>query len=73
MRWILKTLNRDLAYGGLKRVDSFFWGTELASSGLPQGRELEILQGLKDKVPSRVFTTPYTNPVGGDATRSATT
>ncbi|MDO1580605.1 extracellular solute-binding protein [Rhizobium oryzicola] len=64
-----ETLNRDLAYGGLKRVDSFFWGTELASSGLPQGRELEILQGLKDKVPSRVFTTPYTNPVGGDATK----
>lgn len=59
-------LNKNLAYGGLKRVDSFFWGTELASSGLPQGRELEILNGLKDKVPARVFTTPYTNPVGGD-------
>ncbi|KAB1089099.1 ABC transporter substrate-binding protein [Neorhizobium galegae] len=59
-------LNKNLAYGGLKRVDSFFWGTELASSGLPQGKELEILNGLKDKIPARVFTTPYTNPVGGD-------
>ncbi|MDQ0132373.1 microcin C transport system substrate-binding protein [Neorhizobium galegae] len=59
-------LNKNLAYGGLKRVDSFFWGTELASSDLPQGKELEILNGLKDKVPARVFTTPYTNPVGGD-------
>ncbi len=59
-------LNKNLAYGGLKRVDSFFWGTELASSGLPQGKELEILNGLKDKVPARVFTTPYINPVGGD-------
>ena len=59
-------INKNLAYGGLKRVDSFFWGTELASSGLPQGRELEILESLKDKVPARVFTTPYTNPVGGD-------
>lgn len=59
-------LNKNLAYGGLKRVDSFFWGTELASSGLPQGKELEILNGLKDEVPARVFTTPYTNPVGGD-------
>lgn len=59
-------LNKNLAYGGLKRVDSFFWGTQLASSGLPQGKELEILNGLKDKVPARVFTTPYTNPVGGD-------
>jgi microcin C transport system substrate-binding protein len=59
-------LNKNLAYGGLKRVDSYFWGTELASSGLPQGRELEILDRLKDKVPASVFTTPYTNPVGGD-------
>ena len=59
-------LNKNLAHNGLQRVDSFFWGTELASSGLPQGRELEILQGLKDKVPPEVFTTPYTNPVGGD-------
>ncbi|MCQ1851828.1 extracellular solute-binding protein [Neorhizobium galegae] len=62
-------LNKNLAYGGLKRVDSFFWGTELASSGLPQGKELEILNGLKDKIPARVFTTPYTNPVGGDANK----
>lgn len=59
-------LNKNLAYGGLKRVDSYFWGTELASSGLPEGRELEILNGLKDKVPASVFTTPFTNPVGGD-------
>ncbi|MGI2032977.1 extracellular solute-binding protein [Rhizobium panacihumi] len=59
-------LNKNLAFGGLKRVDSFFWGTELASSGLPQGRELELLQELKDKVPARVFTEAYTNPVGGD-------
>lgn len=63
-------LNRNLAYNGLKRVDSYFWGTELASSGLPKGRELEILQGLKDKVPPEVFTTPYTNPVGGDAQKA---
>ncbi|PWE53120.1 hypothetical protein DEM27_27500 [Metarhizobium album] len=59
-------LNRTLAYNAFKRIDSYFWGTELASSGLPQGRELEILEGMKDKVPAEVFTTPYTNPVGGD-------
>ncbi|RWX76637.1 ABC transporter substrate-binding protein [Neorhizobium lilium] len=64
-----ESLNRDLAYNGLKRVDSFFWGTELASSGLPQGRELEILQELKDKIPPQVFTTPYANPIGGDANK----
>lgn len=59
-------LNRNLAFNAFKRIDSYFWGTELASSGLPQGRELEILEGLKDKVPPGVFTTPYANPVGGD-------
>ncbi|WP_421363438.1 extracellular solute-binding protein [Agrobacterium rosae] len=59
-------LNRTLAYGQLKRVNSFFWGSELASSGLPAGKELEILNELKDKVPAEVFTTEFHNPVGGD-------
>lgn len=59
-------LNQNLAFNGLARVDSFFWGTELASSGLPEGREKEILERLKDKIPAEVFTTPYTNPVGGN-------
>lgn len=59
-------LNKNLAYNAFKRIDSYFWGTELAASGLPQGRELEILQGMKDQVPPEVFTTPYTNPVAGD-------
>ncbi|UDF31303.1 UNVERIFIED_ORG: extracellular solute-binding protein [Roseateles sp. XES5] len=59
-------LNRNLAYNAYTRVDSYFWGTELASSGLPEGREKEILEELKDKVPPSVFTTTYTNPVGGE-------
>lgn len=62
-------LNKNLAYGGLQRVDSFFWGTDLAAKGLPEGKELEILNGLKDKVPARVFTEPFKNPVGGDANK----
>lgn len=61
-----ESLNRNLSFGRLNRIDSYFWGTELASSGLPQGREKEILEELKDKVPPAVFTTPYTNPVAGD-------
>lgn len=65
-------LNHNLAFDALARVDSYFWGTELASTGLPEGREKEILEGLKDKVPAEVFTTPYTNPVGGDPTKART-
>jgi microcin C transport system substrate-binding protein len=63
-------LNRTVAYNSYKRIDSYFWNTDLASSGLPQGRELEILQGLKDQVPADIFTTPYSNPVGGDPQKS---
>jgi microcin C transport system substrate-binding protein len=32
----------------------------------PQGLELQILDALRDQVPPEVFTTPYTNPVGGN-------
>ena len=45
---------------------AIFFGTELASKGLPEGRELEILNEIKDKVPAEVFATPYANPVGGN-------
>ncbi|MGX4769261.1 extracellular solute-binding protein [Bradyrhizobium guangdongense] len=65
-------MNKQLFYGQYKRIASYFEGTELASSGLPQGQELEILQAVKDKVPPEVFTTVYQNPVGGspEAVRS---
>ena len=58
-------MNRQIFFGQYKRIASYFEGTELASSGLPQGRELEILETVRDSVPPEVFTTQYTNPVGG--------
>lgn len=60
-------LNRQLSFGDYQRDNSYFDGTELASSGLPEGKELEILQTMRDKLPPEVFTTPYKNPVGGSA------
>jgi microcin C transport system substrate-binding protein len=59
-------MNKQLFYGQYKRINSYFEGTELASTGLPEGQELEILQTVRDKVPAEVFTTPYQNPVGGN-------
>ncbi len=59
-------MNKQLFFGQYTRINSYFDGTELASSGLPQGVELEILEKLRDKVPAEVFTTPYVNPVGGN-------
>jgi microcin C transport system substrate-binding protein len=66
-------MNQAMFFGQYKRIGSYFEGMpDLMSSGVPQGRELEILETVKDKVPPEVFTTPYTNPVGGspEATRA---
>ena len=59
-------MNKQLFYGQYKRINSYFHGTDLASSGLPEGQELQILETVRDKVPAEVFTTPYQNPVGGN-------
>ncbi len=59
-------MNKQLFYGQYSRINSYFAGTELASSGLPTGQELAILETVRDKVPPEVFTKPYQNPVGGD-------
>jgi microcin C transport system substrate-binding protein len=59
-------MNKQLFYGQYKRIGSYFDGTELASTGLPESQELEILETVRDKVPPEVFTTPYQNPVGGN-------
>ena len=59
-------MNKQLFYGQYNRINSYFDGTELASSGLPEGAELQILEPLRDKVPPEVFTTAYQNPVGGN-------
>ena len=58
-----EAINKDIFYGQYQRVASYFQGSELACSGLPQGQELEILRSVQDKVPEVVFTTPYWNPV----------
>jgi microcin C transport system substrate-binding protein len=59
-------MNKQLFFGQYKRIDSYFYGTELASTGLPEGEELKILETVRDKVPAEVFTTAYVNPVGGN-------
>jgi microcin C transport system substrate-binding protein len=60
-----ESVNRNMFYNEYTRIASYFQGTELACSGLPQGRELEILDSYRGQVPAEVFTTPYWNPVGG--------
>jgi microcin C transport system substrate-binding protein len=59
-------MNKQLFYGQYKRIGSYFEGTELASSGIPQGREFEILKEVYGEIPPEVIAKPYENPVGGD-------
>jgi microcin C transport system substrate-binding protein len=59
-------MNKQIFYGQYKRISSYFDGIdELMATGLPQGKELEILETVRAEVPPEVFTTAYTNPVGG--------
>jgi microcin C transport system substrate-binding protein len=59
-------MNKQLFFGQYKRINSYFDGTELACSGLPEGQELAILDTVRDKVPGELFAMPYQNPVGGN-------
>lgn len=54
--------NTNLFYGQYTRTKSYFSNTELASTGLPEGMELEILEKYRGRVPEEVFTTPYEPP-----------
>ncbi|MBZ9813288.1 extracellular solute-binding protein [Mesorhizobium sp. CA7] len=58
-----ETMNRTLFFGFNTRTSSYFQGTELASSGLPQGKELEILEKYRDKLPPELFTQEFKLPV----------
>jgi microcin C transport system substrate-binding protein len=60
-------MNKQIFYGQYTRIASYFQGIdELSATGLPAGKELELLQTVRDKVPAELFTTPYSNPVGGN-------
>ena len=54
--------NANLFYGQYTRTKSFFSNTELASSGLPQGGELRVLERYRGRVPAEVFTSAYEPP-----------
>ncbi len=56
-------MNKQIFFGQYKRIASYFEGTELAATGLPSGRELELLETVRDKVPPELFKKPYINPI----------
>ncbi|WP_019172651.1 extracellular solute-binding protein [Pseudaminobacter salicylatoxidans] len=57
-----ESMNRTLFYDQNTRTSSYFVGSELASSGLPTGKELEILEPYRDQLPPELFTREFKLP-----------
>lgn len=55
--------NKQFAYDAYTRTDSYFENSEMAATGLPEGREREILEQFKDRIPESVFTEEFKLPV----------
>lgn len=60
-----ETMNKNLFYDSYTRTDSPFEGGELESSGVPMGRELEILERYRNLLPDQLFTEPFELPTLG--------
>lgn len=54
--------NKQFAYDAYTRSRSYFSNSEMESTGLPEGRELEILQPFRDQLPAAVFTQAFEVP-----------
>jgi microcin C transport system substrate-binding protein len=55
--------NATLFHSQYTRTKSFYENSDMASTGLPEGLELEILEKYRDQVPAEVFTQTYDIPV----------
>lgn len=54
--------NKNLFYGAYQRTRSYFDNSELAATGVPKGKELEILDKFRGQIPDAVFTKEYDPP-----------
>lgn len=54
--------NRHLFHGAYTRTTSFFSNSELASHGLPDAAQRQLLEPFRGKVPDEVFTREYQPP-----------
>jgi len=55
--------NKTLGFGLLTRINSYFFNSELAATGLPSREELAILEPLRGQVPDEVFSQEFKLPV----------
>ncbi len=55
--------NKNLFYSAYTRTLSYFSNSPLASSGLPEGDELKLLEPYRKDLPPELFTQPFKLPV----------
>ena len=60
-------MNRSIFHDQYERIDSYHYGSELRSTGVPEGKELEILETVRGMVPDALFTEPYSIPKSSTA------
>jgi len=60
-------LNKNLFFNSYTRNNSYFSNSDMASTGLPQGEELALLEPFKDKLPPEVFTEEFKLPVSNSS------
>ena len=56
-------MNKNLFYGTYLRTGSYFSNSTFASTELPKGAELALLERYRDRLPPEVFTTEFKLPV----------
>ena len=56
-------MSKNLFYGKYARTESYFSNSEFASSGVPTGAELALLEPFRAELPPALFTQPFTLPV----------
>jgi microcin C transport system substrate-binding protein len=54
--------NANLFYGAYTRTSSYFSNSDLASSGVPTGDELTLLDKYRDQLPPALFSQPFSLP-----------
>ncbi len=54
--------NKNIFFGLYKRMASYFENSDLASNGLPEGRELKLLEKFRGQIPNEVFTQKFIPP-----------
>ena len=59
--WLLNDMewSNGRSYGFWGQATSFFHDSELAATGMPSERELQLLEPLRGEIPATVFTQPY--------------